>query len=155
MWCKEISIRVCAILAFVIATSLLSATRLNAQTEKLIYSLEGNQHGAVSGVILGPGGVLYGTALDGDSGTEAFELEASGSGLWTESLVYNIPYGDRGEVPAVPLVADSLGNLYGTTGIGGTLGGGTVFELIPAGGGLWTETVLYNFNASGDGGYFP
>jgi hypothetical protein len=147
MWNKVISIRVCAILAFVIATSLLSATRLNAQTEKLIYSFEGNQHGAVSGVILGPGGVLYGTALDGGLGTEAFELELSGSGVWTESLEYNIPYADRGEVAAAPLIADSLGNLMERQGAVVRF-----FELIPAGGGLWTEKILYNFDASGEGG---
>jgi uncharacterized repeat protein (TIGR03803 family) len=154
MWNKESSIRVFAILAFVIAASLLSATRLSAQTEKLIYSFEGNQHGAISGVILGPGGVLYGTALGGDSGSEVFELEPSGSGVWTESLVYNLPNGIDPPSTA-PLVADSLGNLYGTTGDGGTLGGGTVFELIPAGGGLWTEKVLYNFNINGEGGHAP
>jgi uncharacterized repeat protein (TIGR03803 family) len=154
MWCKEISIRVCAILAFVIATSLLSATRLNAQTEELIYSFEGNMHGLFSGVIFGPGGVLYGTAFEGGALSEVFELEPSGSGVWTESLVYNFLNGIDGPGNS-PLVADSLGNLYGTTGIGGTLGGGTVFELIPAGGGLWTEKVLYNFNITGEGGNGP
>jgi hypothetical protein len=37
---KEISIRVFAVLALVIATSLLSATRLNAQTEAVLYSFK-------------------------------------------------------------------------------------------------------------------
>ena len=81
MWNKEISIRVFAVLAFVIATSLLSATRLNAQTEKLVYSFDGNLSNPVFGVILGPGGVLYGTVFGGASGSEVFELELSGSGL--------------------------------------------------------------------------
>jgi uncharacterized repeat protein (TIGR03803 family) len=49
------------------------------------------------------------------------------------------------------LTFDSSGNLYGTTASGG-LGSGTVYELSPAVGGGWTETVLYKFGSkSGDG----
>jgi uncharacterized repeat protein (TIGR03803 family) len=43
------------------------------------------------------------------------------------------------------LTFDASGNLYGTTYAGGTLGGGTVFQLVPDGNGGWTENVLYNF----------
>jgi hypothetical protein len=54
------------------------------------------------------------------------------------------------------LVIDSAGNLYGTTGYGGTgnctvlgtlMGCGTVFKMSPPKqkGGQWTETVLYSF----------
>lgn len=53
------------------------------------------------------------------------------------------------------LVFDNAGNLYGTTQRGGANAGGTVFELSPAEGGDWTETVLYNFCAQtncADGG---
>ena len=55
------------------------------------------------------------------------------------------------------LVADSSGNLYGTSVFGGTGNAGTVFELSPpaAPGGAWTESVLYNFpgdNSSGPAG---
>ncbi len=49
------------------------------------------------------------------------------------------------------LIFDDAGNLYGTTGAGGTYGYGTVFELTPAAGGGWTEQVLHNFNDA-DGG---
>jgi hypothetical protein len=45
--------------------------------------------------------------------------------------------------------------LYGTTYTGGALAGstagggfGTVFELVPAAGGVWTETVLYSFGGT-------
>jgi uncharacterized repeat protein (TIGR03803 family) len=36
---------------------------------------------------------------------------------------------------------------------GGTYGPGTVFELTPAGGGSWTEKVLYSFGNGTDGAY--
>ena len=48
------------------------------------------------------------------------------------------------------MVFDANGNLYGTTGIGGTHFIGDVFELSPSGGGTWTETILHTFR-KGDG----
>ncbi len=53
-----------------------------------------------------------------------------------------------GWIPSAGLIFDAAGNLYGTTGLGGTDGVGTVFELTRAGGG-WTEQVLYNFGTDG------
>jgi hypothetical protein len=41
--------------------ALLSATRLNAQTEAVLYSFKPDLSNPVFGVILGPEGVLYGT----------------------------------------------------------------------------------------------
>ena len=51
--------------------------------------------------------------------------------------------GTNGAGPFSALVQDTDGNLYGTTGSGGTYGGGTVFEVTPSG----SLTVLYNFCA--------
>jgi uncharacterized repeat protein (TIGR03803 family) len=58
-----------------------------------------------------------------------------------------------------PLAFDSSGNLYGTTGTGGSGSGcgggcGTVFQLRPTSSG-WTESVLYNFSNNGDSAYGP
>ncbi len=59
-------------------------------------------------------------------------------------------------MPTGSLIADSSGNLYGTTQRGGASSGsyGTVFELSPptTTGGSWTETILYNFQFT-DGAY--
>jgi len=48
-------------------------------------------------------------------------------------------------------VFDAIGNLYGTTPVGGVSGNGTVFELSPNSDGSWTETVLYSFTGGSDG----
>jgi uncharacterized repeat protein (TIGR03803 family) len=50
-----------------------------------------------------------------------------------------------GNLPKGKLIFDKQGNLYGTTAEGGNADAGTVFELSPAGGGQWTETILYSF----------
>ena len=72
----------------------------------------------------------------------------------TERALYNfndIDSGADGISPMSKLIFDSLGNLYGTTSQGGAFGFGIVFELVPRGGGGWSETVLHNFQSS-DGG---
>jgi uncharacterized repeat protein (TIGR03803 family) len=49
---------------------------------------------------------------------------------------------------------DGAGNLYGTTFFGGAGDKGSVYELSPGAGGVWTEKVLHSFlDNSGDGGY--
>lgn len=56
-----------------------------------------------------------------------------------------------GSFPVGNLIFDQVGNLYGTTELGGSSigcgpgGCGTVFELSPALDGSWTETELYTF----------
>jgi uncharacterized repeat protein (TIGR03803 family) len=65
--------------------------------------------------------------------------------------------GPNGYGPTGNLVADSKGNLYGTTGIGGNIesncsaGCGVVFKLTPTTSGTWKETVLYSFTGETDG----
>lgn len=67
-----------------------------------------------------------------------------------------------GNLPEGGVIEDASGNLYGTTFQGGCgpcaqggAGGGVVFKLAPAGGGAFTESVLYSFLGteapSGDG----
>jgi uncharacterized repeat protein (TIGR03803 family) len=66
----------------------------------------------------------------------------------TTKLVYSFGGASDGEYTDTELVIDSAGNLYGTSVQGGTFGGGTVFQITPAG----VHTVLYNFTGGADGG---
>jgi uncharacterized repeat protein (TIGR03803 family) len=80
--------------------------------------------------------------------------------LGNESVLFNFNAGgtgDTGYFPHSTLILDSDGNLYGTTPNGGTHGEGTVFELSPpaTSGGMWTETILWNFDNNGTDGYIP
>ena len=66
----------------------------------------------------------------------------------TTKLVYSFAGASDGEYTDTELVRDSAGNLYGSSVQGGTFGGGTVFQVTPAG----IHTVLYNFTGGADGG---
>ena len=67
-----------------------------------------------------------------------------------KSTVYSFQRGANGYQPAGGVTVDRLGNLYGTTPIGGSGDGGTVFELSPSGG-SWAFSVLYSWG----GGWGP
>ena len=58
---------------------------------------------------------------------------------------------DEGEYADTDLETDSVGNIYGTTVLGGDFGSGTVFQLSPTPNG-WVHTVLYSFTGGADGG---
>jgi uncharacterized repeat protein (TIGR03803 family) len=96
-------------------------------------------------------GNIYGTTTNGgshDAGT-VFELTRSGSG-YTESILYNFAGSPDGANPFAGVVFDAAGDLYGTTGNGGTGSGcdygcGTAFQLTPSNG-SWQENVLVNFD---------
>jgi uncharacterized repeat protein (TIGR03803 family) len=83
----------------------------------------------------------------------------------SETVLYSFSTASAlGIFPTGPLLADSTGNLYGTTKATGTgirgipTGAGTVFELSPptGTGTTWTATLLYKFGANPDkGGIYP
>jgi uncharacterized repeat protein (TIGR03803 family) len=105
-------------------------------------------------VIFDSAGNLYGTTYSGGANNcgTVYELSPSGS-TWTETVLYSFQCGfgvPDGGAPVGGLIFDAAGNLYGTTNIGGTNNGGTVFELSPSGGGNWTFQVLYGLPYNGD-----
>jgi hypothetical protein len=117
-------------------------------------------------VVIGSGGVLYGTASYGGTGScpgvsggcgTVFSLRppASLGGPWTERVLHSFTNTGDGYEPIAGLVIGSGGVLYGTTARGGTIFGGTVFSLTPPAspGGLWTEAVVHSFTGAPDGQY--
>ncbi|MGA8765098.1 MAG: choice-of-anchor tandem repeat GloVer-containing protein [Candidatus Sulfotelmatobacter sp.] len=82
-------------------------------------------------LIFDASGNLYGVTLTGGSDAQgtAFELTPNGS-AWTETILCSFTnQGSDGYNPAATLLLDSSGNLYGTTGRGGTADEGAVFEI--------------------------
>jgi uncharacterized repeat protein (TIGR03803 family) len=75
----------------------------------------------------------------------------------TESVLFSITGGLDGSNPRGGVISDVAGNLYGTSQYGGNFtncrstGCGAVWEISPAIGGGWTETVLHTFTGSTDG----
>jgi len=132
-------------------------------TEKVLHNF--NNNGAdgylpEAGLTFDAAGNLYGTTLMGGTynyGT-VFELIPSpnAAGGWTEKVLHNFnKNGADGYEPWASLIFDAVGNLYGTSGAGGTYNDGTVFRLRPTPGGGWTEQVLHSFNWNGTDGYEP
>ena len=88
-------------------------------------------------------------------------LAASALAQDTEAVLHTFTGGSDGAVGGTQLVADSAGNLYGSTFSGanfascevytGVPGCGVVFKLTPGAHGTWKETVLYTFTGGNDG----
>jgi uncharacterized repeat protein (TIGR03803 family) len=76
---------------------------------------------------------------------------AAASAAQTQSILYSFTNTTDGAVPGSGLISDAAGNLYGTAQYSSP-GQGVVFRLSPSAGGGWTETVLYTFSGSLDGG---
>jgi uncharacterized repeat protein (TIGR03803 family) len=150
-------------------------------TETILCSFLGRPDAGVpesAGLTLDATGAIYGTTFyggssDGCSQNNAgfgcgavFNLTPSGSGDWTESVLYSFWWlsTDDGYYPNAAMVFDSAGNLLGTTAYGGDVatcqyfqigtGCGTAFELSPSNG-SWTETILHNFGLSNTDGTLP
>jgi hypothetical protein len=132
--------------------------------ETVLHSFNGESGGArlEAGVTLYGEEAIYGTTFNEgpyNFGT-VFKLTPppSGSGPWTETILYAFKDGKDGAYPWGRVIFDGIGGLYGTTGVGGGLHGGNVFKLAPPpGGGVpWIETTLYSFSfPGGTGGASP
>jgi uncharacterized repeat protein (TIGR03803 family) len=114
-------------------------------TETVLHSFNGNDGTLASGrLLLGLGGVLYGTTDGGGANSAGlvFELDPPQvpGNPWTESILYAFTGGADGTNPSSGVIADRKGNLLGTAG-------STIFMLRPpqVPGGAWTESVLHTF----------
>jgi uncharacterized repeat protein (TIGR03803 family) len=99
-------------------------------------------------------GNIYGTTTLGGSRAcgcgVVFELSPNSNGTYRETVLHVFAgYPKDGGSPG-SLILDQAGNLFGTTGAGGSTADGTVFKLTLTAG-QWKETVLHSFGANGDG----
>jgi len=74
-----------------------------------------------------------------------------GAGAQTYSVLTSFDYTNGSDVYETPTV-DSSGNVFGTTSEGGNSNCGVAYELVNNGGGVYTNTTLYNFTCLDDGG---
>jgi uncharacterized repeat protein (TIGR03803 family) len=91
-------------------------------------------------LVQGSDGSFYGTTYTGGANNIGTVFKISPSGTYT--LLHSfagVP--TDGSLPIAGLTVGTDGNLYGTTGNGGTANAGTLYEITPAG----KETVLYSF----------
>lgn len=131
---------------------------IGAWTEKVLHGFGGSTaDGCIpyAGVTIDAAGNLYGTTYSGGSNNAGvvFELQTGLSGTWNEKILHSFgANGMDGMNPYAGLVMDKVGNLYGTTYYGGSLGGvGTIFKLIRNSNGTWAEKILHSFNYTGGG----
>lgn len=123
-----------------------------------LYNFKGSPDGSFpyGGLLRDTAGHLFGTTYYAgahDFGT-VYELVRQ-NGTWTERVLYSFKGGTDGDSPISTLVADSAGNLYGTTSDGGatTCNCGTIFKLSRNATGGWTETVVYRFPGTPGAGF--
>ncbi|HLY15840.1 MAG TPA: choice-of-anchor tandem repeat GloVer-containing protein [Bryobacteraceae bacterium] len=120
--------------------------------ETVLYSFSGGEDGRnpQGGVIRDSAGNLYGTARYGGLWGAGAVYELDNTGQETVLYSFGTSSGD-GMYPLAGVIRDPAGNLYGTTGWGGStlLGAGVVYKLDPTG----HETVLYSFAGGANGGY--
>lgn len=109
-------------------------------TYTVLYSFAGGSDGSTptGALAADASGNLYGTTENGGGSTNCsggcgtvFELAKNADGTYTESVLHAFTSSD-GSFPAAGVIADSSGNLYGTTEFGGVdPSAGTVFKLTP------------------------
>ena len=142
----------------IVATCLASgaAHAVTAWTEKVLANLGPYSSKAVgslpySPLIMDAKGNLYGTTSAGGKyghGT-VFTLTppSAGTTAWKDTVIFSFNGTINGNYPTSGLVMDAMGNLYGTTQMGGPDGFGVAFRLTPpASGTTWTETTILRFN---------
>jgi uncharacterized repeat protein (TIGR03803 family) len=131
--------------------------------ETILYNFTGGSQdgsGSHATPVFDAAGNMYGTTPNGALSSKqcgqgcgvVFQLTPpTNGGAWTENILHKFTGGADGGVAYAGVIRDGAGNLYGATTTGGSKGKGTVYELSPATGGGWQETVLYNFGGTPDG----
>jgi uncharacterized repeat protein (TIGR03803 family) len=132
-------------------------TQSGVWNAKILHNFMGYPYDGIAavGTLVLRQGRLYGTTQRGgayDRGT-VYKLSLRANGAWTEDILYSFPGGKKGTHPMAGIAIDAVGNIYGTTELGGTFGLGTVFELADLGSSHYQNVVLWSF--SGNDGKYP
>ncbi len=122
--------------------------------ERIVHAFTGGSDGGVGslGLLLLESGSLYGVTEEGGahSAGTVFRLTRAGK-RWALSTLYAFKGTPDAASPYGGLLADTGGDLFGTTYYGGASGLGTVFELARNAKGRYHERVLYSFKGGSDG----
>jgi len=115
---------------------------------KILYNFLGGNDGynPGAGVVLVANQPYGTTILGGATGWNGtfFGLSINHNN-WHLTTLFDFPFTD-GNAPYAGLIADSSGNLYGTTENGGSVNFGAVYQMSPKAGGGWTESLIYSFD---------
>jgi uncharacterized repeat protein (TIGR03803 family) len=117
-------------------------------TFSVLHTFTGGADGAspYGGVIVGPSGILFGTAEFGTAHNDGVVYKINPAGNF--KTLYTFEGGTGGANPYAGLFRDPSGNLFGATVYGGSSGSGTAYELSSDG----TFTLLHSFTGGADGG---
>jgi uncharacterized repeat protein (TIGR03803 family) len=119
--------------------------------ETILHTFTGGTDGAYpqGRLVRDAQGNVYGTTNGGGASNAGTVFKVNSKGQ--ETVLYSFAGNSDGANPVAGLTLDKVGNLYGTTTVGGASENGTVFELVAGTGGAWTEKLLYSFGPSPDG----
>jgi uncharacterized repeat protein (TIGR03803 family) len=119
-------------------------------TESVMHRFVKKQGTSPQGSLLYLAGSLYGMTASGGANNFGTAYESTLKGKVTVINNFDGASGGSDNFPG-GLAADASGDLYGFTSAGGAANYGVAFGLAPSGGN-WTETVLYTFTGTSDGG---
>jgi uncharacterized repeat protein (TIGR03803 family) len=131
-------------------------------TYKTLYSFAGGTDGAypVAKLMLDSNGNLYGITNSGgnhecDSSLSTgcgtvFRLTRHAGASWSESVLHVFSQTIDGGNPSAAIM-DAAGDLYGATQYYGPFANGTLWQLKPNAGDVWSEQILHTFRGLRDG----
>ena len=143
-----------SVVAAAASAALAAGPQYTLTTLASFYGTNGSGHNPIAGLIADPTGNLYGTTYQGGANGDGTVFKVANDANHTLSTLasFNSTNGANttGYGPAADLIADTAGNLYGTTVYGGASSNyGTVFKV--ANDANHTLSVLTSFNSRNGG----